>query len=159
MRGTATAGGVLRRVVRSVTWCVSTFALAMTLLPMFAHEFTHAAFSAHWSERMAILDPCDSSVEVAVDWQAGTPLTAVAVAAVAPTLVGIGTVVVVGALVVADVVVVHMPVTAAEWLSFLVAGVWWALYAAPNPTDVGVARDALSGDLVVGPDTDAALAD
>ena len=107
------------------------FSLPATLL----HEATHAAFSAPWSRELAlVMNPRGVEAAVHVDWQEDAPRLAVALAHLAPAIVGS---------VLAIMVSVYwlgsggqLPATVAGWGRLSIACWCWWIYVTPSRADL-----------------------
>jgi hypothetical protein len=101
------------------------------------HEATHIAAAAPWCEDWRlVVGPTDSADELGVDiaWGDGAPWWGVALAFLAPMLLGL-----VGAACVAVAVVtggVALPQTTFELALWSAAGLGWVLYSIESPADI-----------------------
>jgi len=108
------------------------FGLPATLL----HEATHAMFSAPWSRELAlVLNPRGVEAAVHVDWREDAPRLAVALAHLAPAIVGslLAILVAVYWLVTPGIV---LPETVAGWGRLSIAAFVWWIYVTPSREDL-----------------------
>lgn len=104
------------------------------------HELTHVLAALPWAEEwQIIIEP--GYAEARVAWDEHTPGWGVAIASLAPALVGalLASVVLVSALLEGF----PLPATAEAGLWWALGGVAWALYAAPSPGDLQGATEAI----------------
>ena len=124
------------RSSRAVT-VFALFSLPATLL----HEATHAAFSAPWSRELAlVMNPRGVEAAVHVDWQEDAPRLAVALAHLAPAIVGSALAILVAVYWLAT-PGIGLPATVAGWGRLSIACWCWWIYVTPSREDVQGAFD------------------
>ena len=112
----------------------TTLAALLTLPVAFAHEATHWIAAKPVADDAALeVSATDAEAHCLVDWAADARPTLVAVACLAPTLLGyaLATVVVTWWLL-AD---FELPATLVGWARLSIAAIVWQLYAYPSPKD------------------------
>ena len=115
-----------RRAVRALSVVVS-------LPPTMAHEATHALFARPFASRVTVANTLSAEPSCRVWWAEETPAWAIALAALAPLLVGI----LVGLLGLSWIVLVrYVPATAEGWLVASIATTWWGIYVTPSLSDL-----------------------
>lgn len=116
-------------MIRSLTTaCWSIASLPATL----AHEVTHwlVSLSMPWSEQSAVIHDGSGFVH-GVEWGEETPLWAIVLTSIAPTLLGS----VVGCVGLYRLFLAPPGTTRAWFVSAAIAG-WWVIYACPSADDL-----------------------
>jgi hypothetical protein len=98
------------------------------------HELTHMLLALPWAEESAIIVD-DVGVAHHVNWRQDTPMWAIVLASLGPTMLGS----VVG-LVGLIQLVTTPPGTVTEWLLAGAIAGWWTIYAAPSGDDLNIHR-------------------
>lgn len=103
-----------------------------------AHELTHAVVAYPWADSIDVnvTRPAGENA-VYIDWREGVARWQVAVASLAPFLMGI--VALVAALVLWVTGGFSLPTSGVELAKMAVVAMWWALYMVPSPDDVATA--------------------
>lgn len=103
-----------------------------------AHELTHAVVAWPWAKRVDVnvTRPAGENY-VAIDWRDGVTRWQVAVASLAPFLMGI--LALVAALILWVAGGFSLPESGVELAKMAIVAMWWVLYAVPSADDVATA--------------------
>lgn len=111
--------------------------VALTIPATLAHELLHALASAPWAQEVTVsARPRSFDVACLVEWREDTPRAAIALAHLAPVLVGLVAALVSGAIWYSS--GGQLPSSTAEMVTWAVAAVWWAIFTWPSADDLNI---------------------